>query len=96
MDRDPQADGIPPRLAIDLIDLMAHQKMVEETRHLLSHCEPGDAITNTGSNFKLRLDILAIDDDLHTALSTQDPTHPPKYFECLLERFDILVRGLRH
>lgn len=86
------AEGIPQELAHDLIHLMAHQKMVVETQHILSRCHTDDAMVVVGSDVKLRLDILAIDEALENALLNHDPNEPSKHFECLLERFDLLVR----
>lgn len=87
------AEGIPQELAHDLIHLMAHQKMVVETQHILSRCHTDDAMVVVGSDVKLRLDILAIDEALENALLIHDPNEPSKHFECLLERFDLLVRS---
>lgn len=84
-------EGVPQELAQDLIHLMAHQKMIVETRHILSRCHSEDAIVVVGSDVKLRLDILAIDEELENALRNHDPDDPSKYFERLLERLDILV-----
>lgn len=86
------AEGIPQELAHDLIHLMAHQKMVVETQHILSRCHTDDAMVVVGSDVKLRLDILAIDEAFENALLNHDPNDPSKHFECLLERFDHLVR----
>lgn len=88
---DSYAEGIPQELAHDLIHLMAHQKMVVETQHILSRCHSDDAIVVVGSDVKLRLDILAIDEELDNALLNHDQNDPSKHFERLLERFDILV-----
>lgn len=85
------AEGIPQELAHDLIHLMAHQKMIVETQHILSRCHTDDAMVVVGSDVKLRLDILAIDEALENALLKHDPNDPSKHFECLLERFDLLV-----
>ncbi|CAM9094475.1 unnamed protein product [Hapterophycus canaliculatus] len=73
---------------------MAHQKMVMETQHILSRCHTDDAIVVVGSDVKLRLDILAIDEELDNALLNHDPNDPSKHFERLLERFDILRKSL--
>ena len=85
------ADGIPQELAHDLIHLMAHQKMIVETQHILSRCHNDDAIVVVGSDLKLRLDILAIDEELENALLNHDPDDSSKDFVRLLERFDSLV-----
>ncbi|CAM9299350.1 unnamed protein product [Ectocarpus sp. 8 AP-2014] len=90
-DGESAAEGIPQQLAHDLIHLMAHQKMVVETQHILSRCHSDDAIVVVGSDVKLRLDILAIDEELENALLNHDQKDPSKPFERLLERFDILV-----
>lgn len=87
------ADGIPQVLAHDLIHLMAQQKMVVETQHILARCHTDDAIVVVGSDLKLRLDILAIDEELENALLSHDLDDPSKFFERLLERFDMLVSG---
>ncbi len=84
-------DGIPQELVHDLIHLLAHQKMVAETQHILARCEPDDAIVLVGSDVKLRLDILAIDEELDNAIHNHDPDDPSKYFVRLLKRFDMLV-----
>lgn len=90
-DGESAAEGVPQELAQDLIHLMAHQKMIVETQHILSRCHSDDAIVVVGSDVKLRLDILAIDEELENALLSHDPDDPSKHFERLLERFDILV-----
>lgn len=88
---DDSGEGIPQALAHDLIHLMAQQKMVVETQHILSRCQADDAMVVVGSDVKLRLDILAIDEELENTLLTDDQKHPSKNFERLLDRFDILV-----
>ncbi|CAM9805184.1 unnamed protein product [Ectocarpus sp. 6 AP-2014] len=93
-DGESAAEGIPQQLAHDLIHLMAHQKMVVETQHILSRCHTDDAIVVVGSDVKLRLDILAIDEELENALLNHDQKDPWKPFERLLERFDILHKSL--
>ncbi|CBN74290.1 conserved unknown protein [Ectocarpus siliculosus] len=93
-DGESATDGIPQQLAHDLIHLMAHQKMVVETQHILSRCHSDDAIVVVGSDVKLRLDILAIDEELENALLNHDQKDPSKPFERLLERFDILHKSL--
>lgn len=92
-DGESAAEGIPQQLAHDLIHLMAHQKMVVETQHILSRCHSDDAIVVVGSDVKLRLDILAIDEELENTLLNHDQKDPSRPFERLLERFDILVSG---
>ncbi|CAM9455845.1 unnamed protein product [Pylaiella littoralis] len=93
-DGESAVEGVPQELAQDLIHLMAHQKMIVETRHILSRCHSEDAIVVVGSDVKLRLDILAIDEELENALRNHDPDDPSKYFERLLERLDILRKSL--
>ncbi|CAB1115249.1 unnamed protein product [Ectocarpus sp. CCAP 1310/34] len=93
-DGESAAEGIPQQLAHDLIHLMAHEKMVVETQHILSRCHSDDAIVVVGSDVKLRLDILAIDEELENALLNHDQKDPSKPFERLLERFDILHKSL--
>lgn len=89
----PASERIPPALALQLVDLMAQQRMQPETMHMLSLCPSDDALIVVGSDLQIRLQILSIDDGLDTALDPekQDPTNPPKHFERLLERFDDLV-----
>lgn len=84
-------ERIPQELSRHLIDLMAQQKMLPETLHMLELCNSDDALVVMGSDIQLRLSILAIDEGLHDAIGKSDSEHPPKYFECLLERFDSLV-----
>lgn len=90
-DGESAAGGIPQILVHDLIHLTAHQRMVVETQHLLSRCQEDDAIVLVGSDIKLRLDILAIHEELENAIYNHDPDDPSKYFVRLLERFDMLV-----
>lgn len=87
----PAPERIPEELSRHLIDLMAQQKMLPETLHMLELCNSDDALVVIGSDMQLRLSILAIDEGLNDAIEKTDSEHPPKYFECLLERFDNLV-----
>lgn len=84
-------EPIPPALARHLVDLMAQQRMLPETLHMLELCRSDDAMVVTGSDFDLRLQILSIDDALDIAVKEHDKEDPPKYFERLLKRFDLLV-----
>lgn len=87
------SERIPPALALQLVDLMAQQKMLPETRHMLELCHLNDTVIVVGSDIQIRLQILSIDEGLNQALDPeiQDPENPPKYFERLLGRFDDLV-----
>lgn len=84
-------EGIPQALTHDLLHLMAQQKMVGETQHILARCQADDAIVVVGSDLKLRLDILAIDEQLENVMPPYGPNDPSKSFDLLLERFDFLV-----
>lgn len=87
------SECIPPALAIQLVELMAQQRMQPETMHMLSLCTSDDAMIVVGSDLQIRLQILSIDEGVNTAVDPekQDPENPPKHFERLLERFDDLV-----
>lgn len=85
---------IPRTLAHDLIDTLAYFKLTKLTRGLLSHCDSRDSLIVVGSDLKLRLDLLALDEDLDLALLDHDVDKPSKHFERLLDRFDTLVSTL--
>lgn len=76
---------------LELIDLMAYAGLTFETRHALGRLGADDAMIVGGSDLKLRLDILAIVEELEKVKETRDPDDPSRAFERLLKRLDVLV-----
>lgn len=82
---------LPAALAREMLDVMLYLRMGPEARVLLDRCDTRDSSFDAGGDVTLRLELLAIDEEVERAVMEEDVGDVPKGFERLLSRFDVLV-----